>query len=150
MVRNVCHTVNNRVTHVHIRGCHINLCTKYLGSILIHAVFHVLKQLQILFDRTVSIRTFFSCLSQRTTILTDLLRCQIADECLSLFDQLNCCLIHLVKIIGGKKQAILKISAKPFHVCHDRLNELGLFFRWVCIIKTEIELSAVLFCQSIV
>ena len=42
----VCHvsdTVDDRITHVDIRRCHIDLCAENLLSVLIHAVLHVLK-----------------------------------------------------------------------------------------------------------
>ena len=50
------YTIDDRVTHVDIRGSHIDLGTEYLLSILIFAVFHIFKQLQIFLHGTVTVR----------------------------------------------------------------------------------------------
>ena len=42
----VCHmgnTVDNRITHIDIRRCHIDLRAENLLSVLVHTVLHILK-----------------------------------------------------------------------------------------------------------
>ena len=121
---NPCHTINDRITHVHIRRSHINLCAKHLRPVLIHAVLHILEQLQILLDRTVAVRALLTRLRQCAAILPDLIRRKITDKRLSFLDQLDRCLIHLVEIVGRKEQPILKICTKPLYIRDDGLYEL--------------------------
>lgn len=45
MMGHMCHTVNNRVTHIDIRGSHINPGTKHLFSVCVLSVLHFLKEL---------------------------------------------------------------------------------------------------------
>ena len=39
------YTINNRITHIDVWGCHINFRTQYLFAIHIFAFFHLLKEL---------------------------------------------------------------------------------------------------------
>lgn len=66
------------------------------------------------------------------------------------FDQLYCTFIHLVKIIRCKEKSSLPVSAKPFNIRLDRLYKFCFLLGRVCIIKSKIELSAVLLCQPVV
>ena len=45
VMSHACHTVDNRVSHVDVRGSHVNLGTKHLLTILILALFHLLEEL---------------------------------------------------------------------------------------------------------
>ena len=65
-------------------------------------------------------------------------------------DQLDCCFIHLVKIIGCEKQSVLPVCTKPFDICLDGFYKLTLFFGRVCIIKTHVELAVIFLCKTIV
>ena len=44
VMRHMCHTVDDRVTHIDIRRCHINFRTQNLFSILKFSVLHILKE----------------------------------------------------------------------------------------------------------
>ena len=45
VMSHVCHTVNNRISHVDVRGSHVNLGAKHLLAVLILALFHLLEEL---------------------------------------------------------------------------------------------------------
>ena len=146
----MCHTVNNRITHVDVRRCHIDLCTQDFFAVRIFTVFHCLKQFQVFFNAAVTVWAFFTRLCQCSPILTDLLCCQIADICLAFSDQFHSSLIHLVKVIGCKEQPVLPVSAQPLDICFDGLYKLCSFFCRVRIIKTHIEPAVIFLCQSVV
>ena len=93
------YTVENRISHIDIRGRHVNLSTKHFLPVLINAVLHILKKLQVLLHRAVPVRALLSRLCQRPTILTDLVRRQITDIGFTLADQLQRALVHHIKII---------------------------------------------------
>ena len=142
------HTVNYRITHVHIRGGHVDSGAQHLFPVGIPAVFHIFKQRKIFFHASCAGRILLAGLCQRTSVLPDLLCGKIGYISLSLFDQLNSGLIHLVKIIGGKEKPVLPVCAQPLYILLDGFHEFLLFLGGIRIIKTEIEFSAVFLCQT--
>ena len=71
----VCHTgytVDDRVSHVDVRGSHIDLCAKNLLAVLILAFLHLLKKTQVLFDGTVSVWAFLTWSIEIASVLSDL------------------------------------------------------------------------------
>ena len=149
----MCHagyTVNDRVTHVHIRWCHIDLGTENLLSISVFALTHLFKKLKILFYSTVSVRALFTWLCKSSSVLTNLVCSQVADKGLAFLNKLHCCLIHLIKIIRCKEKSVFPVCTKPFHVSLDGLYKFGFLLCRVGIIKTEIEFSVVFLSQSII
>ena len=144
------HTVDDRIPHVDVGGSHVNLGAQDLFPILVPAVLHLLKQLQVLFNAPVPVWAFLTGSGKVASVLPDLLRGQVTDKCLSFLNQEYGALIHLFEIIGGKKQPVLKISAQPLHIRHNGFHEFRLLFCGVCIVKTQVELSTVLLCQTVV
>ena len=64
---------------------------------------------------------------------------KIAYKGLSLLNQEDSAFIHLFKIIGCKKQTVLKISTQPLHIRLDGFYKLYLFLCRIGIVKTEIK-----------
>ena len=150
VVGHMCHAVNNRVSHINVRRCHINFSAKYLTSVFKLSVFHFFKQFQVFFHTSVSVWAFFSRLCQSSSIFSDFLCCQVADKGFSFLNQLYCCFIHLLKIIGRKIEAVLPVCAKPFNICFNRFHKLYLFFCRIGIVKTHVKLSMIFLCQPII
>ena len=123
MVCHMCHTIQDRITHIDIRGCHIDMGTQYLCAILVHAVFHIFKQLQIFFNASVTVWIFLTRLCQCSSVGADLICAQIGYICFALFDQFYRAFIHLIKIIGCKEETIFPVSPKPFDISLDGLYE---------------------------
>ena len=92
-------TVDDRVTHVDIRACHINFGTQDLFAVGIFPGLHFFKQAQVFFDTAVAVRTFFSRRIEGTTVCFNLFACQIIDIGLAQFDQFDRIFINLIKII---------------------------------------------------
>ena len=145
-----CYTVDNRVTHVHIRRCHIDLCTENFFSVSVFALTHLLKKLQVLFYSTVSVWALFTWFCKSSSVLTDLVCSQVADKCLAFFDQLHSGLIHLVKIIRSKEKSVFPVCAKPFYISLDGFYKFGFLLCRVCIIETKVKFSVVFLCKPIV
>ena len=146
----MCHSVNNRISHIHIRRSHIDLCTEYFLSICKFSVLHILKQLQVLLYAAVTVGTVLTRLSQGSTILSDLLCRKVAHISLSLLNELHSGLIHLLEIIRSKEQSVIPFCPQPFYIGFDGFYKLRLLLSRVRIIKTQIELSAIFFCQSVI
>ena len=150
VMSHMCHTINNRISHIHIGRSHIDLCTEYFLSICKFSVLHVLKQLQVLLYAAVTVRAVLTRLSQGSTILSDLLGRKVAHISLSFLNELHSGLIHLLEIIRSKEQSVIPFCPQPFYIGFDGLYELCLLFGRVRIIKTQVELSAIFFCQSVI
>ena len=150
VVSHMSYTIDDRVTHIHIRRCHVNFCTENLFSIGIFALFHFFKKLKVFFYGTVAVRAFFTRLCQSTTILADLVGGQVTDISFAFFDQFDCCFIHLTEIIGSEEKSVLPVSTEPFDICFDRFYKFTFFFCRVGIIKTHIKLAVVFFGKSVI
>ena len=150
VVGHMSHTVNNRIAHIDIRGRHINFSTEYFTSILKFTVLHPFKQVQIFFHTAVTVRAVLSRLCQSTSVLTNFFCCQITNKCFAFFNQLNCCFIHLIKIIGCKKQTVLPVSTQPFHIGFNGFYKFNFFFRRVRIIKTQVKSAIKFLGKSII
>ena len=150
VVSHMSNTVDDRVTHVHIRGCHVDLGTENFLSILVFAVFHFFKKLKVFFDAAVTVWAFFAWLCKSTTVFADLIGSQIADISFALLDELDSSFIHLRKIIRRKEKSVFPVSTEPFDVRFDGLYKFALFFGRVGIIETHVEFAVVFLCKSIV
>ena len=60
LVRQMSHTINDGISHIHIGRSHINLCTQCFLSVCKLAVLHILKQLQVFFYGTISVGIVFT------------------------------------------------------------------------------------------
>ena len=143
-------TIDNRVAHIHVRRCHIDLSTKHFLSVCIFAFFHLFKKLQVLFYSTVSVRALFTWFCKSSSVLTDLVCSQIADKSFAFFDQFHSSFIHLVKIVRSKEKSVFPVCTKPFYISFDGFYEFGFLLCRVCIIKTKVKFSVVFLCKSVV
>ena len=149
----VCHmsnTIDNRVTHIHIRRCHIDLGTEHFLSICIFAFFHLFEKLQVLFYTSVSIWAFFTWLCKSSAVFANLICSQVTYIGFAFLDQLYSCFIHLSEIIRCKKQSVFPVCTQPFNICLDGFYKLTLFFGRVCVVKTHVEFAVIFLCKTIV
>ena len=66
-------TINNRITHINIRGLHINFSTQCHPAIWYTPVLHLLKHMQIIFYRSVSVRIILTCFCQCSPVFSHLI-----------------------------------------------------------------------------
>ena len=93
------YSVDNRISHVDVRACHIYLCTEYLTSVRELTVLHSLEQIKILLYASVSVWAVLARLSESSSVLSDFICCEVTHICLALLDELYGSLVHLVKVI---------------------------------------------------
>ena len=149
VMRNVSHPVKNRISHIDIRGRHIYFCAEHTAAVLEFSCAHLLEQFQVFLYAAVTVRAVLSWFRQSSAVFTDFLRAQVADIGLPFFDQLDCSLIHLLKIIRRKVQVILPVGAQPADIFLDRLHKLCLFLCRICIVKSKMKLTVVFLRHSI-
>ena len=144
------HTVEDRIAHIDVGAGHIDLGAQCLFSVRKLAGAHALKEVQIFLYAAVPVGIILPWLRECATVLPHLLRGQVRDIGLSLFDQFDSDFVHLLEIIGGKEQPVLIFSAQPLDIRLDGLDKFDLFLCRVGIVKTEIEFSAVLLCHTVI
>ena len=66
-------SVNYRIPHVNIRGCHINLCPQDLLSVFIESVLHVFEQLQVLLHASAAVWALLAGVIKIASVLADLI-----------------------------------------------------------------------------
>ena len=144
------HTIDDRVTHVDVGTCHIDLGAQYFLAVCIASVFHVLEQFQVLLNGAVSVRTLLTRLGKSPSVFTNLVGCQVAHISLPFFDQLHRALVHLLEIIRSKVEPVFPVGTQPGDIFLDGFDEFCLFLRGVGIVKAQVEFPAVFLGQSVI
>ena len=99
VMRSMGDTIDDRVSHIDVRRCHIYLGTEHLLTVSILACLHLFKQGQVFLNSSVSVRAFLARLLECSSVLPDFLRCEVAHICLALLNQLDSCLVHLIEVV---------------------------------------------------
>ena len=144
------YSVDDGVAHVDVGRRHVDLGAQHFLPIFVLPVLHSLKQGQVLLHRAIPVRAVLSGLCEGSSVLPYLLRAQVTDIGLPLFDQLHRALVHDVKIIRGKVQMFPILCTQPLHICLDGLHKLHIFFHGVCVVEAQVEFSAVLLRQPVI
>ena len=141
------YSVDNGVTHIEVARCKVNLRTQGHLAVLKFAVFHTFKQVKAFLNRAVTVRAL--CRRLRIApVLPHLIGSKLANVGKSLFNQLNCVLVHLLKILGRIVKSVVPVKAEPLYVLLDSVNILNVLFCWVGIVHTEVADSAELFSRA--
>ena len=147
---NVRDTVKDRIPHIDIRRRHIDLCAQRVSSVLVFPLFHLLKEAQVLFHRTLPVRIILARLGQRPAVLAHLLRRKLRNIRFAFFDQPDSGIVHSVKIIRREIQMLAPVGTEPFDVLQNRIDELGLFLGRIRIIEPHVEGTVVLFGNPVI
>ena len=119
MMFHPCDAIKNRIPHIHISGCHIDLRPQHFASIRIFSCFHILEQLKILFRCAVTIWAVLSRFRQSSSVFTNFIRRQITYIRLSFLNQKFSAFIHFIKIIRRKIDWPIVFGSQPFHIFFD-------------------------------
>ena len=142
--------VNDRISHIDIGRGHVDLRAEDLGTVGVLPVFHFRKELQVLLNAPVPVGAVPAGLLERSSVLADLFRREVAHKGQSLFDQKNCLLVHDLKIVGSKVKVLAEIRAEPQNIFLNGIDKFRPLLGRICVIETEIELSSVFFCQAVI
>ena len=144
------HAVDDRITHIDIAAGHIDPGPQGALTVRELTVLHAFEQVQVLLDGTVPVGIVPARLGQGAAVFTHLLRRQLRDIGLTLFDQFDGDLIHFLEIVGGEKDPVFIIRAQPCHILTDGLYEFRILLGGIGIIIAQVELAAVFLGQSVV
>ena len=130
--------IDNWISHIQIWRCHIDFCSKHARAILEFSCPHTFKQVQVFFNRTISIRAILARLCQGAAVLSDLICAKVAHVRLTVFYELNSIFMELLKVVRCIKLPILPIESKPPDVLFDRFHIFYLLLAWIGVIKSQV------------
>ena len=136
-------SVDDRVSHVDVRARHVDLCSEADLSVSKLACSHLLKEREVLLNRSVPVRALLSRLCKRAPVFSYLIRSELAYESLALLDEFDCSVIHRVEIVGSP-ELLVPLESEPVDVSLDGLDEFDVLFCRVGVIVSEIAAAAVL------
>ncbi len=139
--------VQNRITHMHIRGAHVDFCTQYPRSIGKFTVFHPLEQVKVFIHRLVAACAFLSGLCRYTPFGGNILRTGFIHIGLAFFYEHQSPFIQLVEVIGCIMCLTLPVESKPLNIFAYGINIFNIFGNRIGIIKPQIALAVILLVQ---
>ena len=101
--------------------------------------FFISSKLQVLLHRSVPVGAVFSLETLKSPLVPDLIGRKVADERLSFFDQMDCTLIHCVKVVRRKKQPIL--NSAPSHFTSFTTDSTYSVFSFVGFVSSKRRLN---------
>ena len=134
VVRSLDDTVDDRVAEVHVRICHVDLGTQYHRTFFQLAAVHLVEQLQVLFDRAVTVGTVCSRLCRCPLLGGDLFGSLLVDVCFSLLDQLDSEVPELLEVVGCVIY-VIPVVTQPFDVFFDGVHIFQIFFYRIGIVE---------------
>ncbi len=136
--------VDDRIPHVEVGRCHIDLrpqCLRAVGKI---ARPHPAEQRQVLLRAARAPGALPAGLRERTAILLDLVGAEVADVGPAVHDELLGELVQPPEVIGGEEEPVVPVEAQPAYVVDDRVYELDLLLRRVRVVEAEVAQPTVL------
>ena len=137
------HTVDERVAEQHIGMSHVDLGTQYQGSGLALTAVHVFEQTEVLFHRTVTVRTVRAGGGGGSLLLGNHFCTLLIHVSPSLLDEPYGKVPELLEIVAGIIH-IRPLEPHPLDVTLNTLNILGVLLLGIGIVETQITDTAVL------
>ena len=147
VVGGVRNAVDDRVTHVDIGAGHVDLGAQHLFAVLVFAFLHLLEERQVLLHGAVSVRALLAGLRQCAAVFADLVRRQVADKSLALFNQADRRLVHLVEIVGCPK-LLVPLKSEPADILFDAVDVLRVLLDRIGVVIAQVAAAAVLLRRS--
>ena len=137
VVRSLDDAVDDRVAEVHVRVCHVDLGTQNHRTFFQFAAVHLVEQLQVFFDRAVTIGAVCARLCRRPFLGSDLFGRLLVDVCFSFLDQLDGEVPELLEVVGCVVN-IIPVVTQPFDVFFDGVHIFQVFFYRVGIVEAQV------------
>ena len=146
-MRCVADAVDDRVAHIDVGRCHINLCSKHLFAVGKLAVLHTLEEVEVFFNTAVSKWAFLPRHAETSARAAYFISGEVANVRLAVLYELDGALVHLVKIVACIKHRI-PFKSEPLDVGLDAFHIFDVFFDGVCVVKAEIAFAVVFIFHS--
>ena len=135
------------VAEVHIRICHIELCTKYHRTLHSLGSIHLFKQTEVFLYRTVTIWRGRTRFCRRTFLLGNLFACLLVNIRLAFLYHPYCEVPQLLEVVRGIVY-ISPFEAEPTYVVKDILYIFVVFLCRVGVVKAQIAHSVIFLCNA--
>ena len=142
VVGRVQHAVDDGVTHVDVRGRHVDLGAQADLAVRVLAVSHVVEDLQGFFPRTVAVGAVRARLGERASGRLDLFGALGADVGVAVADQLLRALVHFSEIVRSVKE-VVPLESEPLDVVFDVADEFLVLGDRVGVVVAQIKGAAV-------
>jgi len=136
--------VYNRVTHVHVRGGHINACPEHTTALFIRTLVHAIEEIEVLLNGAVAIRTGHTGLCCCAFLLRNCLGALVINISQAPFDEHNGKVPQFPEIVRGIIFTVLPGEPQPPDVLLDRINVFDILFCRISVIEAKVALAAVL------
>ena len=143
MMFHLSNSIHNGVAKQHHLVPHVNFGSKNVVAFFKLAVSHAAKQIKILIDRTISVRTVSPGFGRSSATCANFFEIKAADVGLSSFNQLLSPLEKLLEVIRCEEQSIFPVESEPFDVVLNGFNIFHLFLFRVGVVEAEIALATV-------
>lgn len=135
-VRSISDSVNNRVPQSCICVFVIDFGSETVLTFSEQTHSHFFEQFKVLFNGSVSVSWWLASISIGFHFLFSF----IANESISVSDQLDCKFVQLLEIVTCMSY-FPRIVAHPTDILFNVINELLVLFDWVCVIKSQIAMT---------
>ena len=142
MVRAMLDAVDDRVAHVHVRACEVDLGTEALFAIGVLAVAHFVEELHVLFDAAIAVGARAAGLAGIVAaVFLHFVASQIFDISLAHFNHLFGKGVNLVVVVACEK-FFFPFKAEPLHVFADGIDVFHIFLGRVRVVEAEVRKAA--------
>ena len=142
--------IHDRVAHVQVGRGHVYLRPERAGAVREFSGSHPLEQVQALLDGPAPVRAVPAGLSQGAAVLSDLLRTQVANVGIPLFEEFECVLIHLLEVVGRKIEPVAPVHAHPAQILDERVHVFLFLCQRVRVVEPQVEQAAELLRNAVV
>ena len=139
--------IHHRISHDDVRRLHVDPCPQRFLPIRKFSGFHAHEQVEVLFNRAITMWTVAAHLSESAAVFLHLITGEITHVGISLLDQLSRPVIQLTEVITGEAKFI-PFEPEPADVLLDRIDVALLLSGWVGVIETEIASALILLSES--
>ena len=139
--------VQQGVPHVHVGVGHVNLGAQHAVSVRMHAIAHFLEELEVLFDRAITVGAVGAGMCRGALLGGHVLSTLVVNVCLALADQVHRKIVELFEVIAGVMFSTIPLVSEPGNIPPDGIDILLVFLFGVGVVKSEVDEAIVLLCQ---
>ena len=144
----VFYSIEGRVSHIDVGGCHIDLCSESVLSLREFTVLHSQKEIHVLFDGSIPIRGILSRLCKCSSVFLHLFRRKRVYICLTFTDEIKSDFIKLIVVIRSIILMFAPVETQPVDIVLYGIDIFHIFLGGVCVIKPKVTDAFILLCQA--
>ena len=141
------YAVDEWIAEQHVRVSHVDLGTQYKCSWFALSAVHELEEFEILLNRTIAEWAIGTRACGCTLLLCNDLCALLVNIGTSLLYEPYGKVPKLLEIVAGVVN-VCPLEAKPLDIVLDTLDIFGILLYWVCVVETQVALTAIFLGKS--